>query len=109
LVPFWKEFRPNREYVNDLVINILGLVPLGTCFAALFAWLVSRKWALSYVVILGVCVSLTIEVLQAFLPARSSGTTDLITNTTGSALGAWLYLNAATQSLLSRWGMVHVN
>ena len=105
-VPFWKEFYANWEYVKDLALNVLGLVPMGLCFAALFAWLAGRESSFLYTTLLGFCVSLTIEVLQAFMPARFSGTTDLITNTSGAALGAWLYLNAYSQVWLKRWGIV---
>jgi len=106
LVPFWKEYRSSREYVKDLAINVFGLVPAGFCFAALFAWLNGRKGSLLYTTLLGFCVSLTIEILQSFMPTRFSGTTDLITNTTGAMLGAWLYLSAHSQVLLKRWGLV---
>ena len=102
LVPFWEEYRPSWDYVKDLAINIFGLVPLGFCFSAVFAWVLGQKQSLLYTAILGFCVSLTIEVFQAFMPTRFSGTTDLITNTTGTALGAWLYLNANTQNLAKR-------
>jgi VanZ family protein len=106
LVPFWREFRPNLHFVKDVAINIFGLVPLGFCFAALFAWVVGRRRSLLYAMVAGFCVSLTIEVLQAFVPTRMSGTTDLFTNTSGAALGAWLYLNKYTQTWLELWALV---
>jgi VanZ family protein len=106
LVPFWEEYRPSREYAKDLAINVFGLVPIGCCFATLLAWLNGRKRALLYTAMLGFCVSLTIEVLQAFMPTRFSGTTDLITNTAGAALGGWLYLNAKSQAWLRRMDLM---
>jgi hypothetical protein len=105
LVPFWKEYTPTGAYARDLAINVLGLVPLGVCLAALFAWTKGRKRSWRYVVVLGFFVSLTIELIQAFMPTRFSGTTDLITNTAGTALGAWCYLNSRTQRWLGRWGL----
>jgi VanZ family protein len=106
LVPFWREFRPSLHYVKDVTINIFGLVPLGFCFAAMFAWVMDRKRSLLSTMVAGFFVSLTIEVLQAFIPTRMSGTTDLITNTSGAALGAWLYLNKYTQTWLEQRALI---
>jgi len=106
LVPFWQEYRSDFAYAKDVAINIFGLVPLGFCFAALFAWLIGAKRTLLYTTLLGFCVSLTIEILQAYMPTRVSGTTDLITNTSGTALGAWLYLNAHVQGWFRRLRLV---
>ena len=105
LVPFWREYHANWEYVQDLAINVFGLVPLGFCFSALFAWRIGVRRCLLFATVFGFCVSLTIEILQAYMPTRVSGTTDLITNTSGAALGAWLYLNAHAQAWFRRLGL----
>jgi len=106
LVPFWKEFSATPEYAKDLAINIFGLVPLGFCVAALLACQCGSRASFWFTTLLGFCVSLTIELLQAFMPTRFSGTTDLITNTLGTAMGAWLFLNGHIQVWLKRIGFV---
>jgi VanZ family protein len=106
LVPFWKEYQPSWDYAKDLAINVFGLVPAGCCLAALIAWISGSRSSLFYATLLGFGISLTIEILQAFMPTRFSGTTDLITNTAGAALGAWAYLNGKSQAWLERIGVV---
>ena len=95
LRPFWKEFEFSWNYAKDVLRNIAGFVPLGFLFYAWFIRYATARGAAWITVILGMTVSITIEVLQAFLPTRQSGVTDIITNTLGTWLGASLcaYLN----------------
>jgi glycopeptide antibiotics resistance protein len=90
LDPFWKEFSMSRSYWSSVVKNIVGFIPFSFCFCAGLSLHKVGRAALT-TVILGTLVSLTIEVLQAYLPTRSSGTTDLLTNTLGTYIGtaAW--------------------
>ena len=81
-----------RYYTSfDLIVNVLGYVPLGLfVFAALqghqrkinapVAWLFTCGF--------GLLLSLILETLQNFLPSRTPSNLDLISNTIGAVLGA---------------------
>jgi glycopeptide antibiotics resistance protein len=90
LEPFWKEFSMSQSYWNSALKNIVGFVPFGFCFFACLSAHGFKRPAWT-TVILGTLVSLTIEVLQAYLPTRDSGTTDLFTNTLGTYFGVITY------------------
>jgi hypothetical protein len=100
----WKEFHAGWGYYKNLIINIGGFVPLGFVFCAYFSSVRHYKRAQFITILLGATVSLTIEVLQAYIPTRDSGMTDVITNTLGTALGAPLYGWKAVQSVLEMAG-----
>jgi VanZ family protein len=101
LKPFWTEFSMSRSYLGAALKNIVGFIPFGVCF---FAWMSARKISRPALatVILGFLVSLTIEILQAYLPTRDSGTTDLLTNTLGTYVGLVMY-RAVVPILASRF------
>jgi VanZ family protein len=88
LKPFWLEYSPHRNYVIDLIRNVAGFMPLGFLFGAYFSRKTGWPKALLAVMLYGGLLSFTIEVLQAFIPERNSGTTDILTNTAGAILGA---------------------
>jgi hypothetical protein len=91
LEPLWTEFSMTRSYWSAAVKNIVGFIPFGFCFYAYLAMVLLLKRATLVTVALGTAVSLTIEILQAYLPTRDSGTTDLITNTLGTWMGVASY------------------
>jgi hypothetical protein len=102
LEPPWSEFYPAWSYWSNLGVNIAGFVPFGFFFCGYLLWVRKIKRAVMVTVVLGFIVSLTIEVLQAFLPTRNSGMTDLITNTSGTALGSMLWTWVASHFWFAR-------
>jgi len=98
----WRHFRSTPGYWKDVGINIIGFVPFGFSFFAYFSRVRRTKKGALIVVLLGFLTSLTIEVLQAWLPTRHSGINDLITNTAGTGLGVLLYRSLLTRIIVGR-------
>ena len=81
-------------YGRDALLNFVGFAPLG-----FFAVAVARRKgraagarAVVGAIVLGITLSLDVELFQVHLPARVSSATDFACNTLGAAVGAWLAL-----------------
>lgn len=82
-----------RSDLADGVINILGFTPFGFCLMVLLRQSgFSTRRAFILALLIGGGTSLTIEVLQVFLPSRDSSLLDLINNILGTGLGAMVQL-----------------
>ena len=90
LEPPWEEFYIGWSYWKNVVINIVGFIPMGYFFYIYMSSVRKVKRATLATIIMGCALSLTVETLQAYLPTRQSGLTDVITNTLGTCLGVAL-------------------
>jgi VanZ family protein len=107
LMPPWKE-SPDKVALRDILINIGGFMPFGfLCFAYLRRHRVNRR-AMILTVLAGAAISLTIETLQYFVPARSSDMIDLVTNTLGTYLGVLLFLWPRMQAWALKFRQLHL-
>ncbi|MEJ2111202.1 MAG: VanZ family protein, partial [Acidobacteriota bacterium] len=79
--------------LHDVLVNLIGFVPLGFFFIAVLAQTegTPRTRAVFYSVLFCFSVSLAIELFQAWVPSRSSQLLDLLLNTAGGYAGAFLY------------------
>lgn len=101
----WDEFDSSWRYYKNVLINIGGFVPLGFFLCAYFSSVRRLDRAVIATIVFGAIVSFTIEVLQAVLPTRDSGLTDVITNTVGTSIGALLYDREYVRDLFATIGL----
>ncbi|NWG12242.1 MAG: VanZ family protein [Acidobacteria bacterium] len=96
LIPPWRDPHPYFSDIGDVGINVLGFVPFGF-FYFLYRSLTRpgrrfRNFVLTALV--SGIISVAIELIQVFMPIRSSSLTDLLCNIGGGLAGALLALMA---------------
>jgi len=81
------------SFLWDFIFNIAGFLPFGFCLAACQKKTSGFHGSRPFVITLfaGLGVSLAIELVQVFIPTRSSQISDLLLNTAGACTGAFLY------------------
>ena len=92
LAPPWHGFEFNRSLIQDIIVNLVGFIPLGFIFTATFLK-AGSKHSILITVALCFTISLFIEIIQAWMPSRNSDLLDLILNTLGALIGAVIYFS----------------
>ena len=88
-----QEYDRLGSHSRSILINVIGFIPFGYAWYGYLSLSLPRRKSMMAVatIILGGALSFSVEVLQAFLPTRTSGVADIITNTAGTALGIAAY------------------
>lgn len=94
--------RPHYFTLNDIVFNFMGYAPFGA-----LAWLALRRslgtgLALAAAIASAALLSLAMESLQMFLPARVSSSMDIAINVAGAILGAGVTALASAPQFTGR-------
>ncbi|HEX4380041.1 MAG TPA: VanZ family protein [Candidatus Acidoferrum sp.] len=95
-----EEFEWTRSWRHDVIENVIGFMPFGFVLGGLFALSRPRSQAILMATFIGFSLSFTVESLQYFIPRRDSSWTDVITNTTGTLLGALIAYPGLVRSAL---------
>lgn len=95
LTPPWIDFRMNRSYLMDIVLNLIAFIILGLlAISNISVFCKNRRILIAVTTLNSFIISITIETLQVFLPTRTSQLSDLMMNTSGGLIGALIYLKA---------------
>lgn len=91
-----------RFSLGDLVTNLLAYVPLGLLACRVFLRATRPAAAVLCATAAGFALSLAVELTQAFLPTRVQSNLDLLMNTGGAALGAWVAVIPGSRGRVAR-------
>jgi VanZ family protein len=113
LSPFaFLNLQPQRYWTGfDVMVNIVGYMPLGVLLVLALHPLVRGIWAVVVAALCGLLVSGIMETVQNYLPSRVPSNLDLLTNAGGCLAGAVLGLffaplllnQSRLQRLRQRW------
>jgi VanZ family protein len=119
LSPFaFLNLQPQRYWTGfDVMVNIVGYMPLGVLMVLALYPAVRGIWAVLAAGVGGILVSGLMEAVQNFLPSRVPSNLDLLTNSAGCLAGAVLGLlfapllldQSRLQRLRQRWFAAHAS
>ena len=87
IIPFYYDNNVGDFHIKEVIMNVLIFVPMGLYLKMLD--ISSKK-----IILFGFIFSFFLELIQFVLAIGASDITDLITNTTGTAVGWCLYILA---------------
>jgi len=89
----WHQFRPNLSFLFDAIINLIGFIPVGAvmCYWSSQSRTFPRKFEVKLILAFCFFLSLSIEIIQVWLPYRHSSILDLTLNTLGAWVGVLLF------------------
>ena len=85
LIPFYYD-REVSSHFSEVFENVILFIPMG-----IYLMIIIKR--AGYPILFGACFSLALEISQYIFGIGASDITDLITNTTGTALGVLIYLS----------------
>ncbi len=104
--PFLLDSSAKSPHSLDFFLNILLFVPFGFGVSAQARKRGGGRWlSLFLALVLGAGLSYSVELLQFYIPERDSGWEDVISNTTGSVAGFFLFevAGGTLLAVMSQW------
>ena len=94
----------DRYVLRDIILNVVIYVPLGLAAVLAFRRRRSRTLAATAAIAFGFLLSVSMELLQVYVPGRDSSLLDVLTNTLGTAAGAGfaIYFEGGIRQLMER-------
>jgi hypothetical protein len=92
LISPFRDIRYNAAFYFDVFINILLFIPLSVFFALVFLRITTLKKSYIYLITVIMCtlMSLAVEIIQVYIPQRSSSILDFGLNILGAIIGIYL-------------------
>lgn len=90
----------------DVAINVAGYVPMGFLLALAAFRTGRRRSAVALGVLVAGLLSLVMESVQSYLPARVASNVDLALNLLGAFAGAWMVWVLGAMGGLARWSLL---
>ncbi|MDD2900214.1 MAG: VanZ family protein [Desulfuromonadaceae bacterium] len=108
----WQQALHSHISRSDLLTNLLAYIPVGYFLSSVFSRRIGSIKRIALACCVGLLLSCSLELVQLFLPARTSSPMDVAFNTFSSVLGAlafnWFGSESVFGVLFGKWRQNHI-